>query len=50
MMKKITLYTLVILILSTGISFGQNAHFVNSGVVEFEKTINMYALFKKEIN
>jgi GLPGLI family protein len=50
MMKKITLYTLAILILSTGISFAQNAHFVNSGVIEFEKTANMYALFKRDIN
>lgn len=30
--------------------FAQNEHFTTSGVIEFEKTINMYALFSKSIN
>jgi GLPGLI family protein len=49
-MKKITLYTLSLLLLSGSLSFGQNAHFTNSGTIEFEKTVNMFALFKKDIN
>jgi len=49
-MRKIALYTLARFILSSGISFGQNAHFTTSGVIEFEKTVNMFALFKKDIN
>jgi len=49
-MKKLTLLTITLLLLSGEILFAQNAHFTNSGVIEFEKTINMYALFKKDIN
>ncbi|BAU52775.1 GLPGLI family protein [Mucilaginibacter gotjawali] len=49
-MKKITFYMLALLTLNASISFGQNAHFAKSGVIEFEKTINMFALFKKDIN
>ncbi len=30
-------------------SFGQTAHFTTSGVIEFEKTANMYAIFQKSI-
>jgi len=49
-MKKITLITIALLLLSGDILFAQNAHFVNSGVIEFEKTVNMYAIFKRSIN
>jgi len=28
----------------------QNAHFTTSGTIEFDRTINMYAIIKKEIN
>jgi len=38
------------LLLTVDFSFGQNAHFTTSGVVEYEKTVNMYALFKKDID
>jgi GLPGLI family protein len=49
-MKKFTIYTTLLLALSSSLSFGQNAHFVTSGIIEYEKTINMYALFRKDIN
>jgi GLPGLI family protein len=32
------------------LTFAQNAHFASQGVVEFDKTINMFALIKKNIN
>jgi GLPGLI family protein len=34
----------------SGNTFGQNAHFTTSGIIEFEKTVNMYAIFQKGIN
>jgi GLPGLI family protein len=50
-MKAIIFFFAGILILSVGASFGQgNAHFTTSGVIEYQKTINMFALLKKEIN
>jgi GLPGLI family protein len=49
-MKKYTLFTIAALLLSGDLLFAQNAHFVNTGVIEFEKTVNMFALFKKDIN
>ncbi len=48
-MKKLTIITIVLLIVSQFI-FGQTAHFTTSGVIEFEKTANMYAIFQKSIN
>ncbi len=36
-------------LISTG-SFAQNAHFTTSGIIEFEKSVNMYALLQKRIN
>jgi len=32
------------------LTFAQNAHFATQGVVEFDKTINMFALIKKNID
>jgi GLPGLI family protein len=49
-MKKFITYFIVSLTLGSSLAFGQNAHFTSSGVIEFEKTINMYALFRKDIN
>jgi len=49
-MKKLILYTIALLVLSANLAFAQNAHFTTSGTIEFEKTINMYALFRKDIN
>lgn len=36
--------------LTCSILLGQNAHFTTSGVIEYEKTINMFAILKKQIN
>jgi cytochrome c-type biogenesis protein CcsB len=48
-MKKLTLITLSIF--WTGqFLFGQTAHFTTSGIIEFEKTANLYAIFQKSIN
>ena len=30
--------------------FAQNVHFVQNGVIEFEKRSNMYAIIKKKVN
>jgi GLPGLI family protein len=49
-MKNIIFFLTAILLSTADLSFGQNAHFVNSGVIEFEKTVNMFALFKKNID
>jgi len=49
-MKIIVITIIGALLLNTGLVFAQNAHFTNSGVIEFEKTVNMFALIKKEIN
>jgi GLPGLI family protein len=49
-MKTIKILTIAIIVFSVDILFAQNAHFAKSGVIEFEKTVNMYALFKKDIN
>ncbi|EHQ30183.1 GLPGLI family protein [Mucilaginibacter paludis] len=34
----------------TSAARGQNAHFTVQGVIEFDKTVNTYALFRKNIN
>jgi GLPGLI family protein len=31
-------------------AFSQNKHFTTSGVIEYEKTVNMFAVLKKQIN
>src|SRR5580704_1545796 len=49
-MKKFIICTIVLLTSGCSLSFGQNAHFMTSGVITYEKTINMYALFRKDIN
>ena len=49
-MKSIIITVISAIVLSTTAALGQNAHFTNSGTIEFEKTVNMFALIKKEIN
>jgi len=50
-MKNLIIFFTAILVLSVSISSAQtNVHFTTSGVIEYEKTINMYALLKKQIN
>ncbi|QIL39309.1 GLPGLI family protein [Pedobacter sp. HDW13] len=46
-LKYILLFAVIFISKST---FAQNIHFVKSGVIEFEKRSNMYALIKKKIN
>lgn len=48
-MKNI-LTTIIALLLLNSSTYAQNAHFVSSGTITFEKTSNMYALFSKSIN
>jgi GLPGLI family protein len=45
----IILISAFFLSLTNGVN-AQNTHFTTSGVIEFEKTANMYAIFKKDIN
>lgn len=47
-MKLITFTLLWILLTSTGYQlFAQNTRFISEGVIEYDKTVNMYALIKK---
>ena len=39
----------IILLLAIEPLFAQHAHFTSSGTIEFEKTVNMYALIKKDM-
>lgn len=45
-MKKI-LTLLVCVVISSGAVMAQNQHFTTSGTIEYEKSVNMYALIKK---
>ena len=43
-----TIYTSIIFLLFTaGSSFAQNARFVNSGTIDYDKTVNTFAIIKK---
>ncbi|UKT63689.1 GLPGLI family protein [Pedobacter mucosus] len=50
-MKTTIKYTILfaVIFISNNL-FAQNVHFVQNGVIEFEKRSNMYALIKKKIN
>jgi GLPGLI family protein len=47
---KTVIVAFFICMLTSVVLLGQNAHFASSGVVEYEKTINMFAMLKKQIN
>jgi len=47
---KRTSIILLALLLIYNISRGQNAHFSANGIIEYEKTVNMFAILKKEMN
>lgn len=49
-MKFIITFITGALLLSVNCLLGQNAHFTKNGVIEFEKTVNMFALIKRQIN
>ncbi|MCX2573494.1 GLPGLI family protein [Pedobacter sandarakinus] len=49
-MKNTLLYITLLIATLTSKAFAQNVHFVQNGVIEFEKRSNMYALIKKKIN
>jgi len=49
-MKSIrSIITLCFLLLAGNLVMAQNAHFTTNGTIEFEKSINMYAIIKKMI-
>jgi hypothetical protein len=50
-MKRIAgiLILTIFLAAAAGAANAQNQHFTTSGVIEFDKTINIYALIKKEM-
>lgn len=48
-MKKL-ITTIGCFFMLTAVSLGQEAHFTTSGIIEYEKKCNMYALIRKEIN
>src|SRR6185312_17330421 len=47
-MKIITTLAIACLMFCSSLLFAQNEHFTVHGTIEFEKTINMYALKKKQ--
>ncbi|MDB5008497.1 MAG: hypothetical protein JWQ84_1484 [Mucilaginibacter sp.] len=49
-MKTLLITFTGLLLLTGNLLFGQNTHFITSGIVEYEKTVNMFALLKKQIN
>lgn len=49
-MKYILLSITFLFVLSGNRLFAQNKHFTQNGTIEFEKTINMFAVFQKQIN
>lgn len=48
-MKNLIITTCIIAICSSSV-FGQNKHFTVHGSIEFEKTVNMFAFFERQIN
>lgn len=46
---KYTIILAVVLLLSSNCLFAQNKHFTQHGTITFDKTINMFALFEKQI-
>jgi GLPGLI family protein len=48
-MKYVLQFFICLLILGTNTLFAQNKHFITSGVIEFERTANMFALVKKKV-
>jgi GLPGLI family protein len=49
-MKNTIILLSAFFLLLTGSAGAQNAHFTTSGIIEFEKSVNMYAIFKKDID
>ncbi len=49
-MKNIIILIVLFCVVSCNAIFAQQAHFTTSGVIEFDKKVNTYALFQKMIN
>lgn len=49
-MKILSITLLSALLLGITSAFAQNAHFTNSGVIEYEKSVNMFAMLKKQLD
>lgn len=50
MMRRLQfIFFICLSLLSRNILFAQNKHFIRSGIVEYEKTVNMFALVKKKV-
>ncbi len=49
-MKKLKFLLAFTLLFSANLLFAQNARFTTSGVITFEKRVNMYATLRKQIN
>ncbi len=50
MMKKYITIVLISALFCTNTLLAQHAHFTTTGIIEFEKNINTYAIIKKQIN
>ncbi|HVW95261.1 MAG TPA: GLPGLI family protein [Mucilaginibacter sp.] len=49
-MKTLTIIIISAMLFGLTPAFAQNAHFTNSGVIEYEKSVNMFALLKKQVD
>lgn len=49
-MKSIRIITTCLLLCLSKIILAQHAHFTTTGTIEYEKSVNMYAIIKKRIN
>ncbi|MDN5286375.1 MAG: hypothetical protein JWR38_2649 [Mucilaginibacter sp.] len=49
-MKYILLLFIILFVFSDNLLFAQNTHFTQNGTIQFEKTLNMYAVLQKQIN
>jgi len=49
-MKILPILIISALLVTANLAFSQNAHFTTSGTIEFEKTVNMFALIKRQVD
>lgn len=47
-MKNFVKPIILLFVFHSGVTFAQNKHFITGGTVDFEKTINMFAILKKK--
>jgi len=49
-MRNNIILIIILLSITSNLTFGQGVHFTSSGVVEYQKTVNVYAILKRQVN